>query len=121
MTLWTVAPQALLSMGFSRQENWNGLPLPSPGDLPNPGIERGSQMSFTILCSSNVSLAAFMGLIVYHLCHLSSSFSLSFHIHYIFITINFTLCVKSKKYILDCLLHYSMKTKREMFQSNRKD
>ena len=38
-TLWTVAHQAPLSMGFSRQENWSGLPYPSPGDLPNPRIE----------------------------------------------------------------------------------
>ena len=39
MTLWTAAPQAPPSMGFSRQESWSGLPLPSPGDLPDPGIE----------------------------------------------------------------------------------
>ena len=38
-TPWTVACQALLSMGFPRQEYQNGLPFPSPGDLPNPGIE----------------------------------------------------------------------------------
>ena len=38
-TLWTVAHQAPLSMGFSRQEYWRGLPCPPPGDLPNPGIE----------------------------------------------------------------------------------
>ena len=38
-TLWTVARQTPLSMGFSRQEYWSGLPFPSPGDLPNPGIE----------------------------------------------------------------------------------
>ena len=38
-TLWTVAFQAPLSMGFSRQEYWSGLPFPSPGDLPDPGIE----------------------------------------------------------------------------------
>ena len=38
-TPWTVAYQILLSMGFSRQEYWNGLPFPSPGDLPDPGIE----------------------------------------------------------------------------------
>ena len=37
-----VAYQALPSMGFSRQEYWSGLPLPSPGDLPNPGIEHRS-------------------------------------------------------------------------------
>ena len=36
---WTVAQQAPLFMEFSRQEYWSGLPLPSPGDLPNPGIE----------------------------------------------------------------------------------
>ena len=39
VTLWTVALQAPLSMGFPRQEYWSGLPIPSPGDLPNPGIE----------------------------------------------------------------------------------
>ena len=38
-TPWTVAHQAPLSMGFSRQEYWSGLPFPSPGDLPNPGIK----------------------------------------------------------------------------------
>ena len=38
MTLWIVARQAPLSMEFSRQEYWNGLPFPPPGDLPNPGI-----------------------------------------------------------------------------------
>ena len=42
VTPWTVAHQAPLSMGFSRQEHWSGLPFPSPGDLPNPGIEPGS-------------------------------------------------------------------------------
>ena len=36
---WTVAYKALLSMEFSRQEYWSGLPFPSPGDLPEPGIE----------------------------------------------------------------------------------
>jgi len=39
MPLWTVARQAPLSMGFSRQEYWSGLPFPSPGDLSNPGIK----------------------------------------------------------------------------------
>ena len=37
-----VVHQALLSMGFSRQEDWSGLPFPSPGDLPDPGIKPGS-------------------------------------------------------------------------------
>ena len=39
---WTEEPGRLQSMGFSRQEYWSGLPFPSPGDLPNPGIEPGS-------------------------------------------------------------------------------
>ena len=41
-TPWTVAYQAPPSMGFSRQRYWSALPFPSPGDLPNPGIEPGS-------------------------------------------------------------------------------
>ena len=41
-TLWTVAHQVPPSMGFSRQEYWSGLPFPSPGDFPNPGIEARS-------------------------------------------------------------------------------
>ena len=45
VTSWTVARQAPLSTGFSRQEHWSGLPFPSPGDLPNPGIEPLSLMS----------------------------------------------------------------------------
>ena len=36
---WTVAPEASLSMGFSRQEYWSGLPFPSPEDVSDPGIE----------------------------------------------------------------------------------
>ena len=42
VTPWTVACQIPLSMGFSRQEYWSGLPFPSPGDLPDPEIEPGS-------------------------------------------------------------------------------
>ena len=42
VTPWTVAHQAPPSMGFSRQEYWSGLPFPSPGGLPDPGIEPGS-------------------------------------------------------------------------------
>ena len=44
-TLWTVAHQAPLSMGFSKQEYWSGLPCPLPGHLPNPGTEPTSLMS----------------------------------------------------------------------------
>ena len=44
-TPWTVALQAPLSIGFSRQEYWGGLPCPPPGDLPDPGIKLVSLMS----------------------------------------------------------------------------
>ena len=45
VTPWTVAHQAPLSMGFSRQEYWSGLPCPSPRDLPGPGVEPKSVKS----------------------------------------------------------------------------
>ena len=44
-TLWAVAHQASLFMGFSRQDYWSGLPCPPPGDLPDPGTEPASLMS----------------------------------------------------------------------------
>ena len=44
-TLWTIVRQAPLSMEFSRQEYWSGLPCPPPGGLPNPGMEPTSLMS----------------------------------------------------------------------------
>ena len=48
-TPWTGAQQAPLSMGFSRQEYWCGLPFPSPGVLSNPGIELASKASLTLV------------------------------------------------------------------------
>ena len=48
MTPWTIAQKALLSMGFSRQEYWSGFPFPSPGDLPDSGIEPRSHDRFFI-------------------------------------------------------------------------
>ena len=47
-TPWTVACPAPLSMGFSRQEYWFGLPFPTPGDLPDPGIEPMSLISLAL-------------------------------------------------------------------------
>ena len=44
LTPWTIAHQAPVSMGFSRQEYWSGLPFPSPGDLPEPGVEPASSV-----------------------------------------------------------------------------
>ena len=63
-TLWTEAHQAPLSMGFSRQEYCSGLPFPSPGDLPNPGIESTSHVS----CTGRR--------VLYHKCHLGNPMSL---------------------------------------------
>ena len=51
VTSWTVARQAPLSMGFSRQEYWGGLPCPPPGDLPNPGIKPASPASLALQTS----------------------------------------------------------------------
>ena len=48
VTPWTVTHQAPLSMGFSRQVYWIGLPFPSPGDLPNPGVEPASLISLAL-------------------------------------------------------------------------
>ena len=47
-TLWTVARQAPLSMGFSRQEQWSELPCPPPGDLPDPGVEPAPLISLAL-------------------------------------------------------------------------
>ena len=47
-TLWTVVCQAPLSVGFSGQEYWSGVPRPSPGDLPHPGIEPTSLLSLVL-------------------------------------------------------------------------
>ena len=46
--LWTIACQAPLSMGFSRQESWSGLPVPSPRDLPHPGLKPASLMPLAL-------------------------------------------------------------------------
>ena len=48
VTIWTIARQAPLSMGFSRQEYWSGLPFLPPGDLPDPWIERIYLMSLAL-------------------------------------------------------------------------
>ena len=54
-TPWTIAHQAPLSTGFSRQEYWNELPFPLPGDLPDPGIEPGSVTSSALALSGRFS------------------------------------------------------------------
>ena len=51
-TPWTVAHQAPLSVGFSREEYWSGLPFPPPGDLPDPGIKLASPLSLALQADS---------------------------------------------------------------------
>ena len=62
-TPWTVDFQPPLSMGFSRQEHWSGLPFPSPGDLPNPGIEPRSptQQADSLLSKPPVKYLKYTG------------------------------------------------------------
>ena len=85
VTPWTVAYQAPLSIGFSRQEYLSGLPFPSPGDLPNPGIEPGSlSLQADALPSEPPGKEALMVqrvkrlspglLLVSHKCHVLSHF-----------------------------------------------
>ena len=57
VTLWTVTHQAPLSLGFSWQESWDGLPCPPPEDLPNPGIQPMSLMS-SVLASGFFTTSA---------------------------------------------------------------
>ena len=53
VTPWTVARQGPLSMGFSRQQCWNGLPCPPPGNFPNPGIETVSLAASALQADSS--------------------------------------------------------------------
>ena len=70
MTPWSVACQAALSMGFSRQEYWSGLPCLSPGDLPDPRIEPISCLADTLLWAQ-MTATTWNGL--FSLCHPSIS------------------------------------------------
>ena len=69
-TTWTVDYQAPLSIGFSRQEFWSGSPLPSPEDLPDPGIEPGSPTLQTDALPSEPPGKSLEALIVVYLCRL---------------------------------------------------
>ena len=66
VTPWTVAHQAPLSMGFSRQEYWSGLPCPSPGDLPNQGIKPGSPA----LQVDSLLLSHWGNYVIYTICNI---------------------------------------------------
>ena len=82
-TPWTVACQAPLSMGFSRQEYWSGLPFPSPGGLPNPGTEPGSpalqaDSLWTELCGMSVCCCLY-----HNPSRHCASWSIPFHLYLI--------------------------------------
>ena len=70
-TPWTTAYQVPPSVGFSRQEYWSGLPFPSPGDLPNPGIEpRSPTLQAYVLPSEppGKSISLYMPLVIHGVC-----------------------------------------------------
>ena len=86
-TPWTVAHQDPLSMGFSRQEHWSGLPCPPPGDLPHPGIvnylhddDQGPHMSITEKISYDQTLDHVnrSHTCIYVVCHSSQNTSTDF-------------------------------------------
>ena len=62
-TLWTVASQAPVSMRFSRQEYWSGLPFPTTGDLPNPGIKLASFLSPALVGRFFITSASWQALL----------------------------------------------------------
>ena len=107
-TPWTVAHQSALPVGFSRQEHWSGLPFPSPGDLPYPGIKLTSFTSpalvvrfFTTSATWEANLTVYMGLQATLALLMSSKELLlfcSFHSYCYFVhTLILTRCFEEKK------------------------
>ena len=84
MTPWTVARQAALSMGFSRQEYWSGLPCPFPGDLSDPGIKPTSLLSPALWADSLLlSHKESPEFTVYHGCKESDTTERLHFMHYV--------------------------------------
>ena len=114
VTLWTVACQAPLSMGFSRQEYWSGLPFPSPGDLPDPGIEpRSPALQADALTSEprGKPFHSFMKAPYNYCISIYFSFYFCWYLLYVFRYLHVSRIHASKCYIflLDWpLSHYSM-------------
>jgi len=80
VTPWTVACQTPLSMELSRQEYWSGLPFPSPGDLPDPGIRpRSSALQADSLPRKEVLLLHTRYFLKYHLIKSLTAF---YHLHF---------------------------------------
>ena len=82
-TPWTVACQAPLSMGFSRQEYWSGLPCPPQGNLPHPGIESTSLMSPALVGQFFTTSATWEAVAIFIA---QTNFLLLFHWIYLMIT-----------------------------------
>ena len=76
---WTVARQASLSMEFSRQEYWSGLPFCTPRGLPNPGIEPTFLASPTLTGGFFTTIPPKAGLLIKHKIHLKSLMSTTYH------------------------------------------
>ena len=115
-TLWTVAHQAPLSMGFSRQEYWSGLPRPPLGDLPDPGIDPSSLMSSasaggllttstaweTLLCGSDLSVTSSRARERWTESILSNSVQNFFYIQVILIRFKHMYILYSHRFIFYC-------------------
>ena len=89
-TPWTVACQALLSVRFPRQEYWSGLPFPSPGDLPDPGIKPTSHVY-----------------LYWQAVHVSDRIMGDFFLHLLFpnfLAVSTFLVVKRHSFLLSCLI-----------------
>ena len=82
-TLWTVACQAPLSVGFGRQEYGRGLPCPPPGDLPNPGIETVSLMSPALVGGFFTTSATWEAQVNFTCCLIASCLSNHMYINFI--------------------------------------
>ena len=98
VTLWTVACQSPLSMGFSRQEYWSGLPFPSSGDLPNPGTE---PWSHTLQADSFLSEPLVKPICMYvcmyvctYICICTNNFFRLFSIMHYYKRLNIVSCAK---------------------------
>ena len=79
VTQWIIVRQAPLSMGFSRQEYWSGLPFPPPGNLPNPGIESSSPapQADSLLIELQQFSVTMLNDIVWYTCNLPEELILS--------------------------------------------
>ena len=91
---WTVAHQAPPSMGFSRQEYWGGLPFPSPGELPDPGIKPESPV-WQCVC------------VCKYICMCDVYINIYIYI-YIYINVNYVYCICMYLCML-CFFHYDVK------------